>query len=155
MARNISSLIAVLKDTASTLGKSEDYQWGHMGCCNCGFLAREITHLRKDQIHTYAMQRYGDWSEQLHDYCPTSGLPIDNLIAEMLDYGFDADDLRNLERLSDKRILDTFPPTERYLRFNVKSDVIKYLIAWAKLLEEDQCTAEISLTDLYVTQAEV
>lgn len=100
------------------------------------------------------MQRYGDWSEQLHDYCPTSGLPMDELISEMLNFGFDADDLRNLERLSDKSILNTLPHDERYLRFNVKGDVIKYLNAWATLLEEEQCTAEISLRDLYVTQVE-
>ncbi len=49
------------------------------------------------------MQRYGDWNEQLNDYCPTSGFPMDELISEMMNFGFDRDDLKNLERLSDKQ----------------------------------------------------
>ena len=146
--RNISSVIDVLRTTARALERCTDYQWGHMGSCNCGYLAQQITHLNKKQIHSYAMQRYGDWNEQLNDYCPTSGLPMDELISEMLNFGFDRDDLKNLERLSDKRILGSLPPDERYLRLNVKRDVIKYLNAWAALLELE-CVAEITLTDLY------
>jgi hypothetical protein len=34
-----------------------------MGACNCGFLAQEITHLRKAEIHSRAMQSTGDWNE--------------------------------------------------------------------------------------------
>lgn len=152
MARNISSVIGVLRTTARELGRCTDYQWGHMGSCNCGYLAQQITHLNKNQIHNYAMQRYGDWNEQLNDYCPTSGLPMDELISEMLNFGFDRDDLKNLERLSDKQILSSLPPDERYLRHNVKGDVIKYLNTWAALLELE-CVAEIKLGDLQVHQA--
>jgi len=94
------------------------------------------------------MQRYGDWNEQLNDYCPTSGLPMDDLISEMINFGFDTDDLKHLERLNDKQILDSLPADERSLRFNVKNDVIKYLNAWASLIEEE-CVVEITLTDLY------
>jgi hypothetical protein len=152
VARNISSVIGVLRTTARELGRCTDYQWGHMGSCNCGYLAQQITHLNKNQIHNYAMQRYGDWNEQLNDYCPTSGLPMDELISEMLNFGFDRDDLKNLERLSDKQILSSLPPDERYLRHNVKGDVIKYLNTWAALLELE-CVAEIKLGDLQVHQA--
>jgi hypothetical protein len=84
MARVTIELIQILRNTAHTLAQSRSYQWGHMGACNCGFLAQEITRLRKDEIHSRAMQRYGDWAEQLNDYCPTSGLPMDALISEML-----------------------------------------------------------------------
>jgi hypothetical protein len=141
-------VVEVLRTTARNLEQSTDYQWGHMGSCNCGFLARQITKLKKNQIHSFAMQRYGDWSEQLNDYCPTSGLPMDNLISEMLNFGFDADDLKHLERLSDKRVLNSLAAGERHLRFNSKSDVVKYLRAWANLLEEE-CLARITLPDLY------
>ena len=154
MARNIISVINVLRETARAIGIDGDYQWGHMGSCNCGFLAQQITHLKKSQIHSYAMQRYGDWNEQLNDYCPSSGMPMDDLISEMISFGFDTDDLKNLERLSDKRILNSLPDGKRNLYFNVKSDVITYLNAWAALLEED-CVNQIKLTDLYVNQAAV
>lgn len=153
MTRNITSLISVLKNTAHALENSADYQWGHMGSCNCGFLAQQITKLRKDQIHTYAMQSYGDWNEQLNDYCPTSGLPMDGLISEMISFGFDADDLKNLERLSDQRILLMLSLEERNLRFNVKADVVKYLHAWVSLLEQELIVT-VKLTELYITPVE-
>jgi hypothetical protein len=154
VARNISSVIEVLRSTARELSRCTDYQWGHMGSCNCGYLAQQVTHLNKNQIHSYAMQRYGDWNEQLNDYCPTSGLPMDALISEMLNFGFDRDELKNLERLSDKRIVSSLPPDQRDLRHNVKGDVIKYLNAWAELLEFE-CVAEISLADLCARQEAV
>jgi hypothetical protein len=154
MARSDLNVVNVLRKTAVVLAESSEYQWGHMGSCNCGYLAQQITHLKKNQIHSYAMQRHGDWNEQLNDYCPTSGLPMDDLISEMINFGFDTDDLKNLERLGDKRILSSLPEGERNLYFNLKNDVITYLNTWASLLEED-CVNQIKLTDLYVNQVAV
>jgi hypothetical protein len=108
-----------------------------MGSCNCGFLAQEITQLKKDEIHRRAMERYGDWSEQLNDYCPTSGLPLDDVISEMLAFGFDAEELKHLERLSDPIVLRAMPAEERNLVYNKKHDVVKYLLAWATVLEQE------------------
>jgi len=135
MARQSLQLIDALRATADKLQHSSQYQWGHMGACNCGFLAQHITHLRKEEIHARAMQRYGDWNEQLNDYCPTSGLPMDDLITELLNFGFDIDDLKHLERLSDPRVLQTLPPKQRNLERNAKADVIRYINTWANLLE--------------------
>ncbi len=135
MARPILQVVHVLRNTANELKNRSDYQWGHMGSCNCGFLAQQVTRLRKNEIHTYAMQRYGDWNEQLNDYCPTSGLGIDDLISEMIAFGFDTDDLKHLEKLCDASILQSLPFEERNLKHNVKADVIKYLMTWADLLE--------------------
>lgn len=128
-------IVTALLNAASRLEKSNNYQWGHMGLCNCGFLAQEITKQRKEEIHAKAMQRHGGWNEQLNDYCPTSGLPMDDLISEMLAFGFDADDLKHLEKLSSPNILRSFPISERGLRHNLKTDVIKYLRRWAVLME--------------------
>jgi hypothetical protein len=136
MAKASLPLVDALRRTARKLSQSSDYQWGHMGSCNCGFLAQEITRLNKAEIHRRAMERYGDWNEQLNDYCPTSGLPLDDVISEMIAFGFDADDLKHLERLSDPNILRTFPLEERNLKQNSKADVIRYLNAWANLLEQ-------------------
>jgi len=63
MARPTPELIDALRRTARKLENGAPYQWGHMGGCNCGNLAQEITKLSKDQIHAYAMQRYGDWND--------------------------------------------------------------------------------------------
>ncbi|MCU0397608.1 MAG: hypothetical protein MUC73_05845 [Cyclobacteriaceae bacterium] len=137
MARISLSVIDALRKTADKLQASNVYQWGHMGSCNCGFLAQEITQLKKDEIHRRAMERYGDWSEQLNDYCPTSGLPLDDVISEMLAFGFDAEELKHLERLSDPIVLRAMPAEERNLVYNKKHDVVKYLLAWATVLEQE------------------
>ncbi len=147
MAKASVDLITILRKTADTIESSSSYQWGHMGACNCGFLAQQITHLRKEEIHTRAMQGYGDWTEQLNDYCPTSGLLMDTLIAEIVAFGFDTDDLKHLERLSDQKILETIPFEHRNLLYNNKSDVVMYLRAWADLLEDELVTT-ITLPDL-------
>jgi glutaredoxin-related protein len=62
-------LIMAIRSAAVKLESSTIYQWGHMGACNCGFLAQEVTKLTKEEIHARAMMRHGDWTEQLNDYC--------------------------------------------------------------------------------------
>lgn len=140
-------LIQALRTTAQKIEYNSSYQWGHMGLCNCGFLAQEITSLSKDEIHRRAMQRHGDWSEQLNDYCPTSGLPMDDLIDQLVNFGFTLEELRHLERLSDQAVLQRLPIEKRYLSHNVKADVIVYLNTWANMLEESLLDA-ISLQEL-------
>jgi hypothetical protein len=136
MAKATVEVISALRHTADKLEKSDRYQWGHMGLCNCGFLAQEVSHLSKSQIHFRAMEHSGDWSEQLKDYCPTSGLLMDDLISTMVNFGFDTEDLQHLERLSDNRILREFPLEIRNnIVYNSKEDVIKYLQTWSDLLE--------------------
>lgn len=141
MAKATFDVIQALRNTVRRLERSNDYQWGHMGSCNCGFLVQEVTHLRREEIHARAMCRYGDWSEQLNDYCPTSGLLMDDLISEMLAFGFDRDDLIHLERLSDQEILAWAKPNERNFQHNVKEDAIRYLLLWADKLENEMLDA--------------
>lgn len=136
MAQTSIEIIVALRKTAENLQNTDQYQWGHMGSCNCGFLVQQISNLKKSEIHERAMERYGDWTEQLNDYCPTSGLRIDDVISTMINFGFTRDDLKHLERLSDPIILRTLVE-QRNLKFNRKSDVIKYLLAWATKLEND------------------
>jgi hypothetical protein len=128
--------IKALVNTASALEIAPDYQWGHMGSCNCGFLAREVARLDRGTIHRAAMQRYGNWTEQLNDYCPTSGFLMDDVITTMLNAGFDIDDLRHLETLSNAEILRTLPAHQRFLQHNVRGDVVTYLRAWSAWLTE-------------------
>lgn len=137
MAKPTPELIASLHRTAAKLRKSTRYEWGHMGGCNCGHLAQEITNYSRKEIHARALRsRSGDWNEQLIDYCPTSGLPMDEIISEMLDAGLDSRDLGQLERLSDPAILKRLPEGIKPLQHNKKDDVITYIQAWAGLLEE-------------------
>jgi len=135
MTNNRFDLVQALRATALNIEKSQSYQWGHMGLCNCGFLAQQITSQSKEEIHSKAMAGRGDWSEQLNDYCPTSGLPMDSLIDELVFFGFTVDELKHLERLSDPKVLHEIPIERRHVRHNVKADVILYLNTWAEVLE--------------------
>lgn len=137
MAQASIKVIAALQETIAHLEQGATYQWGHMGSCNCGNLAQVITNIDKAEIHKSAMRRHGDWNEQLIDYCPTSGLPIDHIIDEMLAFGFTREDLAHLERLSDPQVLKFLPADKRYLKHNFRNDVITYLKAWIKLLENE------------------
>ncbi len=141
------TLIEAIRNTAKKLSRSDTYQWGHMGSCNCGHLAQELTQLSGKEIHARAMEKHGDWSEQLNDYCPSSGFLMDDLITHLLSFGLDTSDLMHLERLSDPRILRTIPGYEKGLSHNVKADVISYLKAWASMLEL-QLTERIPLPEM-------
>jgi myosin heavy subunit len=140
------TVIEALRTTISNLEKGASYQWGHMGSCNCGNLAQVITNKNKAEIHQSAMRRHGDWNEQLFDYCPTSGLPIDHIIDEMIAFGFTKQDLAHLEKLSNPLVLQNLPLEKRYLKHNIKTDVILYLKTWASYLE-NQLIENISIKD--------
>ena len=148
MAKPRPELIAALRRTAQKLADSPHYQWGHMGSCNCGHLVQEVTQLSKAEIHDYAMRtRGGDWSEQAMDYCPTSGYLMDQVISIMLEAGLEVQDFKHLERLSDRAVLRSLPEGERNLQHNRRDDVVKYLSAWAHLLEE-QWLSQVELPSL-------
>jgi len=61
---------------------------------------------------------------------------MDDLIDELVAFGFSTDDLKHLERLSDPEVLKVVPSDQAPLKHNVKADAITYLNAWAGLLEE-------------------
>lgn len=138
MARVSAELISAFRRTISKLKNNAPYQWGHMGACNCGNLAQEITNLSKADIHKYAMEKHGDWNDQLIEYCPTSGYPMDLMISKMIEAGLNIEELKHLEKLSDPKILKHIPlPKRHHLAKNKKEDVILYLETWALLLENE------------------
>ena len=155
MAQPNLDLISALRRTARKIQTGAPYQWGHMGSCNCGNLAQEITKYTKAEIHQLALANgRGDWNEQLNDYCPTSGLPMDLLLTEMMEFGVNADDLKHLERLSDQAVLKQLPAEKRYLRHNFRDDVVLYINTWANALE-DQLLENIQLPSFEVEVQEM
>ena len=127
-------LILALRQAADSINEGSHYEWGHMGSCNCGHLAQQLTARSKGEIHRYAMEKHGDWAEQVLDFCPTSGMSMDWLISELTSYGLTTRDLIDLERLSKEDILEKAGVT--HLEKNKKDDVVTYMNAWASLLEE-------------------
>ena len=139
-------IIDALRKTANQLQNGSRYEWGHMGSCNCGNLAQTITAFSRAEIQQRALQTPGDWSEQLVEYCPSSGLPMDFIIEKMIDFGFSKQDLRHLEWLSDEIIVKEVlkNTSQTYLTRNSKQDTILYMKTWASLLE-DKLVAPIKL----------
>ena len=136
MARAYPELIAAFRKTISKLKKGAPYQWGHMGACNCGNLAQELISISKAEIHRNAMTKSGDWNEQLNDFCPTSGFPMDLMISKLLEKGLSIDELKHLEKLSDPKILSHIPmPKRNNLAKNKLEDVIFYMEIWLEILE--------------------
>ena len=144
MANPSIKIIDSLRKTAQQLENGNRYEWGHMGSCNCGNLAQTITTFSRAEIQKYALEKRGDWSEQLIDYCPTSGYPMDMIIEKMIDFGFSRQDLNHLEWLSDREILNEIGL--EFLDRNLKANTILYLKTWANLIE-NQLIKNISLPD--------
>jgi hypothetical protein len=134
MAKPSLLLIDALRKAATQLSNNKPYEWGHMGNCNCGHLAQVLLNVSKAEIHRHAMERTGDWSEQLNDYCPTSGLEMDKLIFGLLEKGLSTTDLQQLEYLSDPAVLERLGFSS--LRHNYREHVINYMRTWADMLEE-------------------
>lgn len=137
MTRPSLAVVQALRATARRLDTAtglKAYQWGHMGACNCGHLAQTVCRLDPADIHQRALRtRHGDWDDQLNDYCPHSGLPLDDVIDQLLELGFSREDLAHLERLSHPAVRAALGPAP--LRHNHRPDAVRYLRAWADVLE--------------------
>ena len=57
MAKATPELIQAIHKTIDRLQSGADYQWTHMGRCNCGQLAQSITHLSQAELHRLALQK--------------------------------------------------------------------------------------------------
>ncbi|MEZ4229010.1 MAG: hypothetical protein R3B89_07595 [Polyangiaceae bacterium] len=145
--RRALELARALRATAERLSVGADYRWSDLGRCNCGHLAQTLTRLSEQEIREFALQRPGIWAEQIVEYCPTSGYPLDVVIGSMLEVGATLDDIRHLERLSSPRVLKRIPVSERLqLSYRDRHHVARYMIAWAELLEEQSGAGEGSVS---------
>jgi hypothetical protein len=115
--------------------------WSDFASCNCGNLVQSVTALSPRAIYEAAFQRGGDWGEQALEFCPSSGYPIDFVLSRLFELGLTPEDVRHLERLSDDRVLRQLGVTE--LRYTKRDDVVRYMLAWAGLLERQLPTQEI------------
>ncbi len=126
-------LVSAIRRAADNISAGDGYEWGHMGRCNCGHLARELTSLSAADIQRYAMEKSGDWADQVLDFCPTSGMTMDWLISELSNYGLSHRDLIDLERLSNIEVLEK--AGTHSLCKNKAADVAHYMNTWAGMLE--------------------
>lgn len=135
MARPDPRLIDALRATADRLSDGASYRWTHMGACNCGHLAQTLTDLTPAEIHALALEKAGDWRQQVIDHCPASGYTIDHVIDLMLEHGMTRRDISALERLEDPEVVRAVPAALRPLDHRNRTHVVAYMRAWADLLD--------------------
>jgi len=127
----------VLRKTAKRLEQGADYNWCHMGRCNCGHIAQTVTSLSPAKIHEMALLKSGDWRDQSIEHCTSTGYTIDHIIETILSFGLTRQDLAHIERLSDNRVLNRMDVERRiHLDYRNREDVIHYMRTWANLIEE-------------------
>ena len=118
------ALVEALREAANNLRQGAHYAWGHHGSCNCGHLLQVVTHLSKEEILRYARTGSGEWTEIAEEYCDVSSAPAYLLISQLENIGLTPVDIHNLEYLGEKEVLQHLPGGFRWLKKNVREDVI-------------------------------
>lgn len=136
MAHANIELISALRETASRLKKGAQYAWGNHGSCNCGNLLQVVTKLSKEEIIRYAQTGTGEWTELAEEYCSITDAPVSLLINKLEQLGLTPTDIHNIEYLEDREVLNNLPGGFRWLKRNIKEDVIVYMETFANMLEE-------------------
>ena len=136
MAKPSIKLIEALRETARRLRNGANYSWGHHGACNCGNLLQVITPLSEGEILRYAHTGVGEWTELAEEYCGVTNSPVSLVISKLEQAGLTPVDIRHIECLTDRDVLEHLPGGFRWLRKNVREDVILYFEAFAAMLEE-------------------
>ena len=136
MAHPNITLINALREAAENLGNGAHYAWGHHGSCNCGHVLKVLTHLSKEEIVRHAQTVYGEWSEIADDYCGVTNAPAYMLVSKLEKIGLTPTDIHNLEYLEDRKVLNSLPGGFRWLKKNLREDVILYFETMALVMEE-------------------
>ena len=144
-------LIQALRNTANRLKNGNHYAWGSHGSCNCGNLLQVVTQLTKQEILTYAQTGIGEWTELAEDYCATTNAPVNLLISKLEKLGLTPTDIHNIEYLEDREILNNLSGGFRWLKRNIREDVVAYFEAFANVLEEKLINLIEIPADLFAT----
>jgi len=147
MAHPNITLINALREAANNLKNGAPYAWGHHGSCNCGHVLQVVTQLSKQEIVRHAQTVHGEWSEIAEDYCGVTNAPAYLLVSKLEKIGLTPTDIHNLEYLEDRKVLNHLPGGFRWLKKNMREDVILYFETMAAMLEE-QLVASIQLPKL-------
>ncbi|HET9826301.1 MAG TPA: hypothetical protein VFP87_13265 [Chitinophagaceae bacterium] len=139
-------LIKALREAAKRLKNGANYAWGNHGTCNCDQILQVITHLSEQEIIRCAHTNVGEWTELAEEYCGVANSPIESLISELQNLGLNPIDIHNIEYLQNKSVLEKLPGGFRWLRRNVREDVIVYFKTFADILENEAFDGNNSFT---------
>lgn len=136
MAHPNIALIETLRQAAKNLRSGAHYAWGSHGSCNCGHVLQVATRLSKEEIIRHAQTVHGEWTEIAEDYCGITNAPAYLLVSKLEKLGLTPTDIHNLEYLEDRKVLEALPGGFRWLKKNVREDVVVYFETMAEMLEE-------------------
>lgn len=149
MAKPSIELIEAFRETAKRLRNGAHYAWGHHGACNCGNLVQVLTPLTEGEILRYAHTAKGEWTELAEEYCSVSDAPVNLVMSKLEQSGLTPVDIHHIEYLTDREVLNHLPGGFRWLKRNVREDVILYFEAFANMLEEKLAASiEINMDEL-------
>ena len=141
------TLIGALRQAAKNLREGAHYAWGHHGSCNCGHVLQVITHLSKEEILRHAHTGIGEWTEIAESYCGVTNAPAGLLVSKLEAIGLTPTDIHCLEYLQDRNVLNNLPGGFRWLKKNVRDDVILYFETFAQILE-DKLLVQIDIPEI-------
>ena len=144
-------LVDALKETANRLKSGAHYAWGNHGSCNCGNLLQVVTKLSKEEIICYAQTGVGEWTELAEDYCHVTDAPVSLLINKLQHLGLTPTDIHNIEYLEDRAVLNKLPGGFRWLKRNIKDDVIVYLETFADMLQQ-KLEDQVNISSLFTNK---
>jgi hypothetical protein len=149
MAKPSFELIEAFRETAKRLRNGAHYAWGHHGACNCGNLLQVLTQLTEGEILRYAHTATGEWTELAEEYCSVSDAPVNLVMTKLEQAGLTPVDIHHIEYLTDRDVLYHLPGGFRWLKRNIREDVILYFEAFANMLEEKlTASVEINMDEL-------
>lgn len=131
------ALIDALRETASRLKNGAYYAWGNHGGCNCGNLLQVVANLSKEEVLQFAHTAAGEWTEIAEEYCNITNVPLYLLMSKLQSIGLTPTDIHNIEYLEDRAVLQALPGGFRWLKKNLRADVIDYFEAYANVLEQE------------------
>lgn len=155
MAQANLPLINALRETARRLRKGVPYSWGHHGACNCGNLLQVVSNFNKEEIVTYAHTGIGEWTEIAEESCSVTNAPLYFLMEKLEQLGLTPSDIHNIEYLEDRQVLNYLTGGFRWLKRNIREDVIDYFEAMATMLEEKLLTSVELPNELFVQSLEM
>ena len=155
MATTSFELMTALRETANRLEYGAFYAWGNHGGCNCGNLLQVVTQLSKEEILQYAHSGIGEWTELADEYCGVTNAPVSLLLKKLQELGLTPTDIHNLEYLQDREVLNNLPNGFRWLKKNVREDVVVYFNTYANILE-DKLIEQIKIpAELFATRTTI
>lgn len=145
------NLSSALKIAISALEKDIfEYNWSKAASCNCGVVVQALCGIGKNQVDTLygegAEEIYWGKDEKTHTWrqlaqksCTVTGEPMTQVFRMLASHGFTPEDVVHLEYMKNSAILQVSGiDTKAKDFYSKKSNLILYLKAWLKILEQKE-----------------